>query len=161
MFRDMRRKKQQLPKNEAVEIIQNNNTCVMALNGDDGFPYAVPISYAYFDGKFYMHGAKMGHKVDSIKKSSKVSLCIINDDTVIEEKYTNKYKSVIVFGEAKIIYDVSKTTPLCRKMTEMLCPNAIDGIDEEIKKDIAQTAVIEITPSHITGKEGLEFFKLR
>lgn len=161
MFRDMRRKKQQLPKNEAVEIIQNNNTCVMALNGDDGFPYAVPISYAYFDGKFYMHGAKEGHKIESTKKSNKVSLCIINDDTVIEEKYTNKYKSVIVFGKAKIIDDVKSATPLCRKMTEMLCPSAIDGIEEELQKDIAHTAVIEITPLHITGKEGLEFYKLR
>lgn len=160
MFRDMRRIKQQLPDNEALEIIKNNSTCVMALAGDEGYPYALPISYAYIDGKIYMHGAMQGHKIDAIKNCNKVSLCIVNDDTVIEEKYTNKYKSVIVFGTARLIDDLEEATERCRTMAEIICPSALDGIETELK-DMPHTQVIEITPEHITGKEGLEFYKLR
>lgn len=160
MFRDMRRIKQQLPDNEALDILKNNSTCVMALAGDEGYPYALPISYAYIDGKIYMHGAMQGHKIDAIKNCNKVSLCIVNDDTVIEEKYTNKYKSVIIFGTARLIDDLAEATERCRAMAEIICPNALDGIEAELK-DMPHTQVIEITPEHITGKEGLEFYKLR
>lgn len=158
MFRPMRRFKQQLPDSEAISILENNNTCVLAMMGEE-YPYSLPISYAYIDGKVYMHGAKVGHKIDAITKNEKVSLCVINDDTVIEEKYTNKYKSVIVFGTARILTDVEITKPICKAFAQKLCPTALDGIDAEVEKDIDQTAVIEITPKHITGKAGLEFYK--
>ena len=47
MFREMRRKKQQLSADEVEEILKKHNTCTLALSGDDGYPYSLPISYAY------------------------------------------------------------------------------------------------------------------
>ena len=47
-------------------------------------------------------------------------------------------------------------------MTKIICPTANEsGIKEEAERFINETAVVEITPEHITGKEGLEFYKLR
>lgn len=161
MFREMRRKKQQLPENEALEILKGNSTCTLALISENGYPYSLPISYSYNDGKIYFHGAKEGHKYDAIKNNDKISLSIINDDNVIQEKYTNKYKSVIVFGKVRILEDIDEIKTACRRFAETVCPNALEGIEEEIAKDIHQTAMYEVTPEHITGKEGLEFFKLR
>lgn len=162
MFRDMRRKKQQLPENEVAEILKSHTTCVLALSGDDGYPYSLPISYAYKGGKIYFHCAKVGHKIDSIKRCPKVSLCVIDSDEVIEEKYTDKYKSVIVFGKARILTDKDEIYSACVQMTKIICPNMTDdGIKEETDRFADEVAVIEITPEHITGKEGLEFYKLR
>ena len=39
---------------------------VLALSGDDGYPYAVPISYIYDGEKLYFHSARQGHKLDAI-----------------------------------------------------------------------------------------------
>ena len=39
---------------------------MLALLGDNDYPYAVPISYVYDDGKVYFHSAKNGHKIDAI-----------------------------------------------------------------------------------------------
>lgn len=162
MFREMRRKKQQLPIDETEEILKSHNTCTLALSGDDGYPYSLPISYAYIDGKIYFHCAKTGHKIDAVKSNEKVSLSVIDSDEVVEEKYTNKYKSVIVFGKARIIENKNEVYKNCVQMTKAICPNMDDdGIKEETEKFINETAVIEITPEHITGKEGLEFYKLR
>ena len=53
MFHEMRRKKQQLLKKDAEEILYRGSFGVLALSGDDGYPYAVPISYLYDEGKLH------------------------------------------------------------------------------------------------------------
>ena len=67
MKREMRRIKQLLPEEKTAEIMERNTAGVLAVKDDEGYPYAVPISYVYADGKVYMHSAKEGHKVDAVK----------------------------------------------------------------------------------------------
>lgn len=47
MFREMRRRRQQLAQDVCTDILQRNTAGVLALHGDDGYPYAVPLSYVY------------------------------------------------------------------------------------------------------------------
>ena len=65
-FREMRRKRQQLSEEESIGILQKATAGTLALLGDDDFPYAVPISYVYHEGKLYFHSALTGHKVDAV-----------------------------------------------------------------------------------------------
>lgn len=53
----MRRVRQQLPPEEAEEILRTATAGVLAVAGDDGYPYAVPVSYVYAGGKIYFHSA--------------------------------------------------------------------------------------------------------
>ena len=68
MFREMRRKKQALPPEMSAEILERGTSGVLALSGDDGYPYALPISYVYDGGHIYFHCAKSGHKLDAIAR---------------------------------------------------------------------------------------------
>ena len=75
MFRDLTRKKQKLSLEECKEILKQEVRGVLAVNGDDGYPYALPINF-YFDernNKIYFHSGKVGHKLDAIDSSDKVS----------------------------------------------------------------------------------------
>lgn len=63
MFREMRRFKQLLPQETAIEILNRNTSGTLALIGDNDYPYAVPISYVYIDGKLYFHSAKTDTKL--------------------------------------------------------------------------------------------------
>ena len=56
-FRQMRRKRQQLSNEESIAILEKATAGTLALLGDEGYPYAVPISYVYHDGKLYFHSA--------------------------------------------------------------------------------------------------------
>lgn len=105
MFREMRRNKQLLSNNESVEILKNGTSGVLALLGDNEYPYAVPISYVYDNSKIYFHGAKSGHKIDAIRKCNKASFCVIAQDEIHPEKYTTYFKSVITFGKIRILED--------------------------------------------------------
>ena len=93
-FREMRRKRQQLSREESVAILQKSTSGTLALLGDDGYPYAVPMSYVYNEGKLYFHSALTGHKIDAIRKCDKASFCVIEQDDVQPEKYTTFFRSV-------------------------------------------------------------------
>ena len=71
MFREMRRKKQVMSEELTKEVLINGTSGVLALEGDDGYPYAVPVSYVYDGEKLYFHCAKEGHKIDAIKRNEK------------------------------------------------------------------------------------------
>ena len=92
MFREMRRKKQILSEEETAEVLNRGTSGVLALLGDDDYPYAVPVSYVYCDSKLYFHGAKSGHKIDAVKKCDKASFCVIDRDDVVPEEYTTYFK---------------------------------------------------------------------
>ena len=74
MFREMRRNKQLLSMEETEAVMNRCTNGVMACIGDEGYPYASPLSYVYYNGKVYFHSAKAGHKIDAILKNPKVSL---------------------------------------------------------------------------------------
>ena len=47
MFREMRRKAQQISTEECMEILLNAKTGVLGLLGEDGYPYTVPVNFVY------------------------------------------------------------------------------------------------------------------
>ena len=98
MFREMRRKGQALGKEECEEILRAGRTGVLALSGDDGYPYPVPLNYVFAEGKLYFHCAKSGHKADAIARSDKAGFCVVARDQVVPGKFTTYFQSVIAFG---------------------------------------------------------------
>ena len=74
MFRPIRKKKNEISTDEALALLQGSRRGVLAVNGDDGYPYAIPVNY-YFDKenrKIYFHGARVGHKVDALRACDKI-----------------------------------------------------------------------------------------
>ena len=84
MFREMRRQKQLLPEAEALAMLESCTSGVLAVQGDDDYPYAVPLSFAYEDGRLFFHSAKAGHKVDALGRNPKASFCVIAADDVVQ-----------------------------------------------------------------------------
>ena len=118
-FREMRRKRQQLAEEESIAILEKATAGTLALLGDNDYPYAVPISYVYHDGKLYFHSALAGHKVDAIRKCDKASFCVIEQDDVQPEKYTTFFRSVIAFGRIHIIEEIRIMMKPCKKRLKM------------------------------------------
>lgn len=105
MFRQMRRKKQELSQEECIDILTNYPRGVLALIGDEDYPYALPMSHVFLDGKIYFHGAKTGHKNDAVKNNPKVSYCVMNEGVKNEGEWWYTFKSVIVFGKITTLTD--------------------------------------------------------
>ena len=161
MFREMRRSKQRLPRDVAVEILERNTSGVLALSGDDGYPYAVPMSYVYAEGKIYFHSAKNGHKIDAIQRNEKASFCVIDQDQIVPEQYTTFFRSVIVFGRLRLVEDMEEMRRIAAALAMKYSADFKEGIPKEINASIRNMAVLELTIDHITAKEAIELIKQR
>lgn len=153
MFREMRRFKQQISKEECIEILKKEPRGVLAVLGDDGYPYALPMDHYYdeTDGKLYFHGAGVGHKIDAIQRCDKVSYCVHDEGFVKEGEWALNIKSVIVFGKMKIVEDSQKVEDICRNLGLKFYPTA-EAVEEEIRQSINHVTCLEITIEHMTGK---------
>ncbi|MBQ8325470.1 MAG: pyridoxamine 5'-phosphate oxidase family protein [Lachnospiraceae bacterium] len=153
MFREMIRKKQQLTKEECVGILKKEKRGVLSVMGDEGYPYGFPVNHFYNeeDGKLYFHCGKVGHKLDSIKRCDKVSICVYDEGYRNDGEWALNIRSVIVFGRAVIVTDMDRIVDISRKLSYKFTENA-DYIEDEIAKYAGATLLVEITPEHMTGK---------
>ncbi len=160
-FRAMRRKRQQLSDAESVDILKKATSGTLALLGDGGYPYAVPISYVYSDGQLYFHSALTGHKVDAIRNCDKASFCVIDKDDVKPEKYTTFFRSVIAFGKVHIVEDDAERLRIARLLGNRYNPHQDEALQKEIENGLSRMLVIRFDIEHLTGKEAIELVKER
>lgn len=153
MFRELRRKNQCLSPEECIRILQETSYGVMALQGDDGYPYIVPLNHACMDGKLYFHGAVQGHKIDAIACCDKASYCVIDASDVDRENYSTRYRSVIAFGRVRVVQEDERKLHALRAIGDKFCPDTPEKTGAEIRGAIAHTAVLEFSMEHISGKE--------
>lgn len=161
-FRKMRRNRQELGKEACEEILLRNTAGVLAVLGDNGYPYAVPLSYVYQDGALYFHCAKEGHKLDALESCPKASFCVVDQDEVVPEKYTTYFRSAIAFGQAQVMEDGEGKQRAMEALGRKYAPlESEERLQKEISGSAERTAVIKLTIEHMTGKEGLELVKRR
>lgn len=155
----MRRFKQQLSAEDTENILRNGKYCVMAVSGDDDYPYALPINYIYDGTSIFIHSAAQGHKTDALKRNPKCSLCIVDKDDVIPEEFTSYFRSVIAFGTAHFVESTDEKIAALRLLTEKYSPG-IDP-DAEIARFIKTVRIIRIDIDSVTGKEAIELMRAR
>lgn len=153
-FRGMRRSGQQLSAQETIGILERNEVATLALAGDGGYPYAVPVNYSYADGRIYFHSATSGHKADAIAREPRASLCVIDQAVVVPERYTSEYRSAIVFGEITAIADEKRRREAITMFTRRFCDSPAEEIEKEIDSYWNVLAVYELRISHMSGKRG-------
>ena len=162
MFGEMRRKKQILSMEDAEDILYRGTSGVLAVSGDDGYPYAVPLSYVYDGEKLYFHSARNGHKLDAISRNARVSFCVIDQDQIIPEEYTTYFRSVIVFGTIHIMEDESEKRNAIEKLALKYAPDDTpESREKAIDREWKPLCMLEMLPEHISGKEAIELVRQR
>ena len=162
MFREMRRKKQALPLEECADVLAQGTSGVLALSGDSGYPYAVPLSYVFDEDRLYFHCAKAGHKLDAIRQNNRASFCVIGQDQIVPEEYTTYFRSVIVFGTIRILEDASEKRAAIEKLAvKYASDDTAEHRGQMIDRDWSPLCMLEMTIEHMTGKEAIELRKER
>lgn len=162
MFRPMRRSRQAMNAEECAAVFKRGTSGVLALSGDDGYPYAVPMSYVYDGGKLYFHCAKEGHKLDAIRRSGKASFCVIDQDEVIPDEYTTNYRSVIVFGQIRVMEDGPVKDTAIMALAKKYSPElGEENYRSTIEQSRNSLCMLEMTIDHISGKMGSGLVKTK
>ncbi len=155
-FREMRRKAQQLSQADSVAVLERATSGTLAVLGDDGYPYAVPLSYVYADGKLFFHSALAGHKVDAIRQCDKASFCVVDTDEVHPDEFTTYFRSVIAFGRVRIVDDPAEKREAARRLGARYNPDDEPALQRELDKGLAHMHVVEFSIEHLTGKQAIE-----
>lgn len=154
MFRPLRRSKKQISEEAAKQLLLNEKRAVFAVNGDDGYPFAIPVNYFYDEksNKIYLHGAKEGHKVDSLKKCDKVCFTVYGNERFKENDWAPYLQSVVVFGRCRLVSEADITEAMLRAIAQRYYPTESE-INEDMAKYLSAVQVYEIAIEHMCGKE--------
>ena len=151
MFRPIRRFKQALTQDECDQVLHQAPRGVLAVHGEEGYPYAFPMDFIYLDGKLYFHCAKEGHKIDALAADDRVSFCVMDEGFRREGEWALNIKSVILFGRIKTVDDPDLALRAIRQLGLKYYPTA-EGVEHEIEKDFHRVQMLELTVDHMTGK---------
>lgn len=152
MFREMRRFKQQVSEEECKRILSSEKRAVFAVNGENGYPYAIPINFFYDEksNKIYFHCAKEGHKLDSIRKCDKVCFTVHNSGYQ-KDDWSYYVTSVVVFGRASVLEEGEEKKEACLAFGRKYFPTK-EELDEEMERAYPRVNIVCITIEHMTGK---------
>ena len=154
MFRPIRRKNKEIGIEEAKKLLTETRRGVLAVNGDDGYPYAIPINYYYDDEeqKIYFHGSRVGHKAEALKSCDKVCFTVYGHETVREEAWAPYMQSVVVFGRCHVMAEPSAVEARLRTFAMKYFPSE-ELANEEISVYGKAVQMYEIEIEHLSGKE--------
>ena len=150
MFRNMRRFKQEMSKEECERVLHDSKRGNLSLNTND-YPYGVPLSYYYSDGTIYFHGAKEGYKLDYIKNNPKACFTVISEDTSKKDSWICHFDSVMAFGDIEIVSDKEECLKICKDIA-LHFTNDINYIDDELKNGIDRVTCLKLKIEHLSGK---------
>lgn len=154
MFRPIRRKSREISTEAAKQLLKQERRGVLAVNGDDGYPYALPINYLYDEeeNKIYFHGALAGHKYDSIKACDKVCFTVYGNEHIEDVEWAPYMQSTILYGRCHMIADQEQAVKLVKKLAMKYYPDE-QTADVEIAQSAKGMQMYEIEIEHLTGKQ--------
>ena len=153
MFRELTRKKKELPAEECIRILKEETRGVLSVLGDEDYPYGTPMNHWYneADGKIYFHCGKACHRLDALKRHDKVSFCVWDKGSRSEGQWAWNVKSVIVFGRMEIIDDMEQIIDIMVKLSRKFTQDEA-YIQKEIEVYGHETLLLQLSPEHICGK---------
>ncbi|HBL41160.1 MAG TPA: 5-nitroimidazole antibiotic resistance protein [Ruminococcaceae bacterium] len=154
MFRHMRKVKNEIGIDMAKHLLKTERRGVLSVNGDGGYPYAIPINFLYSeeDNKIYFHGSRVGHKVDSINACDKVCFTVFGNEQIKKEEWAPFVQSVVVFGRCRTINNKDLNKKLVTAFAEKYYPYS-ELVKEEVDSYGAVVQMFEIEIEHTSGKE--------
>lgn len=147
MFKKVR--KNEISKDECKKLLKKAHRGVLAINGEDGYPYSFPMNYFYDGKRLIFHSAKFGQKIDLIKKNPKTSFCVIGNEEISEDGWSYNTSSVVLFG--KIEFIEKDSLKQLKEFAMKYYPNEV-MVDKEIQKAYKAVAMLSFKIEYMTGK---------
>ena len=148
-------KDRELSADEALEVLEEGEFCVVSTVDADGMPYGVPLSYVMLDGALCSHTTnKAGHKLDNFARDGRACVTVATEVEACYEDdfFTTRFASVIARGRVRRVEDGAAM----RKVLVALCmkylPEYKDKIGEGIAREIDDTAIWAVDLEEVRGK---------
>ncbi|MDO5292056.1 MAG: pyridoxamine 5'-phosphate oxidase family protein [bacterium] len=150
---EMRRKDRQLTEEETIQLLEATEYGILSTVSEDGTPYGVPISFAFKDHCIYMHGAKAeGHKLRNVASNAEGCFTVVDHVQALPEKFSTQYMSAIAFGKLQVVTEEKEKHGALEALIQKYSPDFYESGLAYIERAAANTTVIKLEVSHMTGK---------
>lgn len=151
MFREMRKKNREISAEKAMDILISCPWGTLSMQGDDGYPYGVPVNFVVMNGAIYIHCAQEGHKLDAIRACSKVCFSAVAKADILSAEFSTGFASAIAFGAAREVDGDEKVRALLG-FIEKYSPDHLEAGAAYVHRAAAATNMIRIDIAHVSGK---------
>ena len=157
MFRELTRKNRAASQEESIRLLESEKRGVLAVQGDDGYPYWMPMNHWYDpeSGCIWFHAGHGGHREDALRRCDKVSYCVHDEGCTINGHWAKHVTSVIVFGRMELVEDMDEIVRVGTALSYKFIQDE-EHIRREISASAHKTVLLKLTPEHISGKHVVE-----
>lgn len=149
----MRRKDREITSRPEIDGILTEGKVMHLALSDDNTPFLVPLFYAYDGSSVFFHSARVGTKIEILKKNSKVCFSVSLQEGVIQSDsacdFEAKHRTVIGVGTAHFIEDSAEKTAAL----DAIVARFTDKKFTFPPASLSHTAVIRIEIKSIKGKK--------
>lgn len=140
----------QLSQEEIAELFGHCQYGTLAVNGEHGYPIAVPVNVAYHEGAVYFHTAQRGEKMDCIRRDPRVCLNVYEEASDIGQQPISAHRSVTIYGQAQILTGAEMVETL--RYIAVAAGMPFKATDEYIMPRMKGIVAVRIRPEHMTGR---------
>ena len=152
MKKPLRREDRRLDDAAAMALLKRGEYGILSTSDKHNQPYGIPVNYVVMDDQIFFHCATEGQKLENITANQGVSFCVVGRTELIPEKFSTRYESVVVSGNAVIVADDTLKNRALEALVAKYAPDHITAGKTYIEKLTAQTAVVRISIDRMVGK---------
>ena len=153
MFRNLTRKHKAASREECIRLLETEKRGVLAVQGDGGYPYAMPMNHWYDpeSGCIWFHAGHGGHREDALRRCDKAPFCVYDEGWTSPGDWAKNVTSVIVFGRVELVEDMDEIVRVGTALSRKFIQDEAH-IRSEVEKGKAITVLLKLTPEHMCGK---------
>lgn len=151
-FRAIRRKDRTWDDVSARKLLDEGEYGFLAMCGEAGYGYGLPLSYVVDGDHIYFHCAPEGAKLDAIRANDRVSFCVVGDTQVIPQHFTTAYQSVHLFGRIAEVPSEEERLHALRLLVRKYSPDYVEIAEKYIAGSFHRTQVLRLDIEHLSGK---------
>jgi len=131
----------------ACEILDAGKVCHVGFTLDDQ-PYVVPMSYARMDDQLLIHGSVASRLMKNLASGLRCCATVTHFDGLVYARSTfnssMNYRSVMVFGTARLITDIDEKRQSMHALEDHLMPGRRADLRDSTIKELNATSLLAL-----------------
>lgn len=123
---------------------------------EDGEPVVVPMIYGRDGDTLYLHGARKARVIRLLERSGKACINVTLVDALVFARSTfnssMNYRSVTVFGPARIVEDMDAKKLALRRISDCVMPGRREELRLSTERELKMTGVIAVDIESASAK---------
>jgi nitroimidazol reductase NimA-like FMN-containing flavoprotein (pyridoxamine 5'-phosphate oxidase superfamily) len=139
----------------AYDILDEGFVCHVAFVSD-GQPFVIPTAYGRVGDRLYLHGARASRMLKALGAGADVCVNVTLVDGLVLARsafhHSINYRSVVVFGRARVVESVEEKTAALLAFMEHVVPGRWDEVREPTKQELDATLVLSLSLDEASAK---------